>query len=96
MVGRSSARTGQVAANDNLFFDNPVISRKHAVVFMANDNLYIEDTGSTHGTKYCSKLADAFELQPHKAEVLSDKGMLHLGVDVVRDTGRGSHSPIHR
>lgn len=87
-VGRSSIRTKSLAAADNLFFDNPVISRKHATIYMSNGNLYLKDEGSTHGTSYSANGLPAYLLSTGVPQLLCDKSTVHFGTDVVTDRGK--------
>jgi hypothetical protein len=50
------------------------ISRKHARVYRKNDEDFIEDLGSTNGTK-----VNGVDLFPHSPQVLADGDVIHLG-----------------
>lgn len=70
-----------------MFFDSPVVSRRHGEIFMSNHNVYLIDTNSTHGTRYSvDGVAGLVRLRPDKAQLLAEKGVLRLGADVTKDS----------
>jgi len=50
------------------------ISRMHARVFRRKDETYIEDLGSTNGTK-----VNGIALSPHRPQLLSNCDLIHVG-----------------
>lgn len=51
-VGRTSKSVirERLSKEDNAFFESAVISRRHAQFVLENDNVYLQDCGSMHGT----------------------------------------------
>ncbi|CCG81436.1 Factor arrest protein [Taphrina deformans PYCC 5710] len=83
-VGRASVKNKISSQPDNLIFDNPVLSREHAIVYMDNGHVYVKDERSTHGSIYYSPDGTRHQLSAHVPQLLGDKGKLNLGADVLR------------
>ena len=85
-IGRASAKGKQVSAKDNLYFDSPVLSRNHGKIFLTNGAVYLEDTDSTHGTRYRAQNVSGFtKLAKGAAQLLSDKCIVHFGLDLKKE-----------
>ncbi|KAI9833641.1 MAG: hypothetical protein M1819_003594 [Sarea resinae] len=87
-LGRSSKRQNLIAAQNNAWLDNPVISRCHAELWISQygSRLYIDDLGSTHGT-----FVNGRKLHAHESESLSDGDKIRLGESITR--GKDSFPP---
>ncbi|KAJ8123046.1 hypothetical protein ONZ43_g910 [Nemania bipapillata] len=93
-IGRSSKvhSKGFVPADDNAWFDNPVMSRKHAeLVAKFHDNepigvVYIKDASSFHGTFHTANNGRNHELRlvPNQLVKLTNGDNIRFGIDIFR------------
>lgn len=82
-IGRASKSIskGLLGAEDNAWFDSPVMSRDHAEISLNPDNhtITIQDIGSMHGT-----FLNNIELQRKDSRILNDDDIVVFGVEVRR------------
>jgi hypothetical protein len=82
-IGRASKSIskGLLGAEDNAWFDSPVMSRDHAEISLNPDNhtITIQDIGSMHGT-YLNNI----ELQRKDPRILNDGDIVVFGAEVRR------------
>ncbi len=86
-IGRSSKNDTKNLASraDNAFVDSPVMSRRHASLFLEN-GVYVVDNASTHGT-----LLNDDRLPKEVPMMVKDGDVLTFGCPVAR--GEGAFSP---
>ncbi len=70
----SGATLGRSPANAEFIIDHESVSREHIKLLYADGNLYVEDLGSTNGTKINGLL-----LNPREPVVLQNNDQLELG-----------------
>ncbi|KAI1933367.1 hypothetical protein LOZ66_006494 [Ophidiomyces ophidiicola] len=91
ILGRSSRVESKnlIAAPDNLWFDNPVLSRNHAefAIAIQNKDVYIMDTNSMHGT-----WLNGVKLSCERRALLMDGDHITFGADVTR--GHDIYAPL--
>lgn len=82
-IGRASksASKGLVAAADNAWFDNPVMSRNHAEILLLTDNntVQLRDVGSMHGT-----VVNDHDLPEQEPRSLNNGDVVKFGAEVRR------------
>lgn len=92
MVGRASTKGKQEAKSDNLYFDCPVLSRRHATFYLIDGDLYLRDEDSTHGTHYSTEsAASRATFEQGTAKIITDRTWLMFGQDVYKDGGKSAH-----
>ncbi|KAI1270691.1 hypothetical protein F5Y18DRAFT_19658 [Xylariaceae sp. FL1019] len=100
-IGRASKvlAKGFVPAEDNAWFENPVMSRDHARLSAVLDShaspaVYIEDVKSFHGTFYTPNdgLNQERRLEPHQPQKLVTGDIVRFGIDIFRHN-TGSFPP---
>ncbi|KAI3326774.1 hypothetical protein HD806DRAFT_532410 [Xylariaceae sp. AK1471] len=95
-IGRSSKvhSKGFVPADDNAWFDNPVMSRRHAEIFANFDDdkpptVYIKDIESFHGTFHTPNDGRNSEqrITPNQPVKLINGDIIRFGIDIFRSNG---------
>ncbi|MCY4531302.1 MAG: FHA domain-containing protein [Gammaproteobacteria bacterium] len=75
LLSGDGAIIGRSPRNSTLLIDNKTLSREHARLFGEDDALYIEDLGSTNGTRVNDR-----KLEPGTPIAVSDGDVVELGV----------------
>ncbi|EGD72765.1 hypothetical protein PTSG_04495 [Salpingoeca rosetta] len=89
LVGRAVPNK-QAPAPDNAIFENKVLSRSHAEIWLENNLVYIKDTKSSNGTYVNAKRLSKSNEESAPVQ-LKTGDQVRLGVDVVE-----SKSAVHR
>lgn len=73
---------GRDPSNDIVIENDPLVSRKHAIIEREGENLYITDKGSTNGT-YINKNP----IQKNKKQLLKKGDVILIGKTELKVTG---------
>ncbi|KAI1179192.1 hypothetical protein F4777DRAFT_575223 [Nemania sp. FL0916] len=92
LIGRSSKvpSKGFIPADDNAWFDNPVMSRQHAELVAKFEDrpfsVYLKDVASFHGTFHCANDGRREEqrVAPNKSVKLTNGDTIRFGIDIFR------------
>ncbi|GAP89521.1 putative fha domain protein [Rosellinia necatrix] len=92
LIGRSSKvqSKGFIPADNNAWFDNPVMSRQHAEIIAEFDekppSIYINDARSFHGTYHIANDGRNSEKQliPNKPAKMANGDILRFGINIFR------------
>lgn len=87
-IGRTSRRKAELeATSNNFYFDCPVMSREHAVLFLDENKVSIKDASSLHGT--CVNMS---QLHQNERRQIHGGDILTFGTTV--DRGTIQYSPF--
>lgn len=75
-IGRPTGSAGTYASANNALFNNSMISRKHATIFMESKHLHATDLGSSNGT-----YLNGILMKAHTPYRLNDGDLLQFGLD---------------